>query len=108
MDDFANTTSGNLNKLQYNGLFEIWESFATETNILAVEMQARYIRDLMSLEANMDVIASSINKTIRPTVSNNRFFAISGGGQDIEANIVEYFMDLLAREKDIKNTQWSR
>ncbi|MFK7001058.1 hypothetical protein V3Q90_03310 [Flavobacterium oreochromis] len=45
MDDFANTTSGNLNKLQYNGLFEIWESFATETNILAVEMQANLVED---------------------------------------------------------------
>ncbi|POR27935.1 hypothetical protein BWK58_03930 [Flavobacterium columnare] len=61
MDDFANTTSGNLNKLQYNGLFEIWESFATETNILAVEMQARYIRDLMSLAAdNIDVVKQMI------------------------------------------------
>ncbi|QYS86191.1 hypothetical protein JJC03_14700 [Flavobacterium oreochromis] len=42
------------------------------------------------------------NKTITPTASNNRFYAISGGGQDSEAKIFEYFMDRLAREKDIK------
>ncbi|NJM79160.1 MAG: hypothetical protein HC854_05050, partial [Flavobacterium sp.] len=53
-------------------------------------------------EANMDAIASSTNKTITPTASNNRFFTISGGGQDSEAKIFEYFMDRLAREKDIK------
>ncbi|NJM78676.1 MAG: hypothetical protein HC854_01850 [Flavobacterium sp.] len=61
MDDFANTASGNLNKLQHNNLFEIWESFAIETNILAGEMRARYIRDLTSLSTeNIDVVKQMI------------------------------------------------